>query len=107
MRQVDSLIIGVSALLLAACADAPTRPPERSQRAGPDANASLSSAARLAFHQVSVGNLHTCGVTTDNVAYCWGSNGVGQLGIGNHTGPELCGGTPCSTRPVAVVAPRP
>jgi alpha-tubulin suppressor-like RCC1 family protein len=25
---------------------------------------------------------HTCGVTTTGVAYCWGSNGRGELGVG-------------------------
>jgi alpha-tubulin suppressor-like RCC1 family protein len=38
-------------------------------------------AATLAFRQVSAGEYHTCGVTTDNRAYCWGANG-GTLGDG-------------------------
>jgi alpha-tubulin suppressor-like RCC1 family protein len=36
----------------------------------------------LAFHQVSGGWRHTCGVTADNRAYCWGRNLEGQLGNG-------------------------
>jgi alpha-tubulin suppressor-like RCC1 family protein len=36
----------------------------------------------LIWHQLSAGGLHSCGVTTDNVAYCWGYNGKGQLGDG-------------------------
>jgi alpha-tubulin suppressor-like RCC1 family protein len=34
------------------------------------------------FRQVSAGGAHTCGVTTDNQAYCWGRNYSGQLGDG-------------------------
>jgi alpha-tubulin suppressor-like RCC1 family protein len=72
--------------------------------------ASITPAAPLSFRQVSAGVGHTCGVTTDNVAYCWGGNGAGQLGIGNSTGPESCGENPgnfepipCSTKPVRVL----
>jgi alpha-tubulin suppressor-like RCC1 family protein len=61
----------------------------------------------LRFRQVSAGDVgisgHTCGVTTDNLVYCWGASFHGQLGNGTSTGPETCFGDPCSTRPVAVV----
>jgi alpha-tubulin suppressor-like RCC1 family protein len=36
----------------------------------------------LRFSQVSAGVNHTCGVTTDYRAYCWGRNDYGQLGDG-------------------------
>jgi alpha-tubulin suppressor-like RCC1 family protein len=36
----------------------------------------------LSFRQVSAGYLHSCGVTIDYLAYCWGSNEFGQLGRG-------------------------
>jgi alpha-tubulin suppressor-like RCC1 family protein len=39
----------------------------------------------LRFLQVSAGLDHTCGVTTDNRAYCWGTNGSGRLGDGTTT----------------------
>jgi alpha-tubulin suppressor-like RCC1 family protein len=39
-------------------------------------------AGGLSFRQVSAGSEHTCGVTTDDRVYCWGSNVWGQLGIG-------------------------
>jgi len=57
----------------------------------------------LHFAQLSTGNSFTCGVTTASVAYCWGYNGNGQLGVGTTTGPEICGsGSHCSASPVAV-----
>lgn len=32
---------------------------------------------------LSVGSFHTCAITTEKIAYCWGSNSVGQLGVGS------------------------
>lgn len=32
---------------------------------------------------LSAGRFHTCAITTENIAYCWGSNSVGQLGVGS------------------------
>lgn len=49
---------------------------------------------RLTFATVSVGEMHSCGVTTAGKAYCWGANGNGQLGDGTATN---------RTSPVAVV----
>jgi alpha-tubulin suppressor-like RCC1 family protein len=42
----------------------------------------LVSSAPLSFLQVSTGVSHTCGVTADHRAFCWGQNDVGQLGDG-------------------------
>jgi alpha-tubulin suppressor-like RCC1 family protein len=39
-------------------------------------------ATTLRFRQVSAGRSHTCAVTPDYRAYCWGSNGIGALGDG-------------------------
>ena len=33
--------------------------------------------------QVSAGTEHTCGISTDSKAYCWGKNDAGELGIGS------------------------
>lgn len=55
------------------------------------------------FLQVSAGMFHTCGISVEGDAFCWGANREGQLGVGNDTGPELCGFThPCSKVPVLV-----
>jgi alpha-tubulin suppressor-like RCC1 family protein len=42
-------------------------------------------AGGLLFRQVSANDNHTCGVTTGNLAYCWGANHLGQLGDGTTT----------------------
>jgi alpha-tubulin suppressor-like RCC1 family protein len=36
----------------------------------------------LRFKALAAGQLHTCGISTDNHVYCWGSNYNGELGTG-------------------------
>lgn len=36
----------------------------------------------LTFRAITVGGRHTCGLTTDSLAYCWGDDINGQLGDG-------------------------
>ena len=44
----------------------------------------------LRFRQIEAGFLHTCGLTyPDNLVYCWGLNGYGQLGDGTTTSRPL------------------
>ncbi len=37
----------------------------------------------VSYASVYVGAFHACGLSTDGDAYCWGSNGFGQLGTGD------------------------
>jgi alpha-tubulin suppressor-like RCC1 family protein len=66
--------------------------------------------APLSFAQVSGGSVHTCALTTESRAYCWGANFSGELGTGSETGPETCEGAVgpfgCSTRPAPVAGSR-
>jgi alpha-tubulin suppressor-like RCC1 family protein len=39
-------------------------------------------AGGLTFHEVTVGNLVSCGLTIGGTAVCWGSNNYGNLGVG-------------------------
>ncbi len=57
----------------------------------------------LRFLSLGLGALHSCGIGTDSITYCWGLNNKGQLGIDSAASPELCaGGWPCSTTPIAL-----
>jgi alpha-tubulin suppressor-like RCC1 family protein len=68
------------ALLLpvSACRDELTAP-------APKSELDMAASAVLSFRLVSAGTHHSCGVTTDNLAYCWGLNSHGQLGDGTTT----------------------
>ncbi len=46
--------------------------------------APVPAAAGLKFTQLALGAYHTCGLTRDGTAYCWGRNGNGQLGDGTY-----------------------
>jgi alpha-tubulin suppressor-like RCC1 family protein len=50
--------------------------------ASPPPPALATSTTTLAFEQVSPAGLHSCGVTLDHLAYCWGFGPNGQLGTG-------------------------
>jgi len=52
--------------------------------AGPNPSlAGLAAAVTTpVFRQISAGGSHSCGVTPENKAYCWGFNSTGQLGDG-------------------------
>ena len=43
----------------------------------------------LAFAFLSAGEFHSCGVTTDGAAYCWGHGAFGQLGDGRNTSSDV------------------
>src|SRR5207245_2678380 len=56
------------------------------------------NAEALAFTAMSVADAHTCAVTTNGAAYCWGINSEGQLGTATNA---ECG-IRCSTIPLPV-----
>ncbi len=47
--------------------------------------APLEVAGGITFAAVMAGGLHTCGLTFDGTAYCWGDKDVGQVGDGTFT----------------------
>jgi alpha-tubulin suppressor-like RCC1 family protein len=51
---------------------------------------------------VAAGSAHSLAVLKSGKVMAWGSNSNGQLGTGSTTGPETCGGSACSTKPVEV-----
>jgi alpha-tubulin suppressor-like RCC1 family protein len=82
VRWTASLPLLAAGLLAALGCREDAEPPT-----GPEpspADATVTTHAR-SFRQVSAGAAHTCGVTTSNLAYCWGSNDEGQLGDGTRT----------------------
>jgi alpha-tubulin suppressor-like RCC1 family protein len=60
-----------------------------------------------AFRAVTVGETHhACATNPKGLAFCWGANLNGELGVGTTEGPEFCAGHACSTRPIAVLPPK-
>src|SRR5215207_6100134 len=80
MSRNLSLLSGILLVAVAGCQDEMVSPTPESEPA-----LAATTTAALAFYQVSVGSLYTCGVTTDNRAYCWGDNTYGRLGDGSTT----------------------
>jgi alpha-tubulin suppressor-like RCC1 family protein len=77
------VIASVGVIALGGCreeVEAPTAP------ATAEEIPAFATAAALSFRQVSAGELHTCGLATSGLAYCWGANGSGQLGDGTTAG---------------------
>lgn len=51
----------------------------------------------LVFRSITVGSGHTCGLTRDGSAYCWGSNNHGKLGTSYKSGWFVAYPVPVST----------
>jgi len=65
-------------------------------------SATVAVATHETFTMISAGANHTCALTREGVAYCWGLNLTGELGqaiVANE-----CAGFSCSRRPVRVEA---
>jgi alpha-tubulin suppressor-like RCC1 family protein len=52
---------------------------------GPPATAPAKVAGDNVFSSITNGAAHTCAIAAGGAAYCWGSNGDGQLGDGTQT----------------------
>lgn len=74
MSRNLSLLSGILLVAVAGCQDDIVSPASNQVSS---AEASLVTAP-LPFFQVSAGESHTCGVTTDNRMYCWGGGGLGD-----------------------------
>jgi alpha-tubulin suppressor-like RCC1 family protein len=85
IRQLAPVLAPALVLAALGCredAESPTAPE-------PKPALDIAPAQALAFRQVSAGSDYTCGVTTDDRAYCWGSNFFGQLGDGTSENTRL------------------
>ncbi len=51
---------------------------------------------------IAAGYLHNLALLQSGHVYSWGEGVDGELGDGTSSGPNICDGTPCSTKPVAV-----
>jgi alpha-tubulin suppressor-like RCC1 family protein len=72
----------------------------------PCSRSPLQVSGEHTWKSISVGDFHTCGVTTEDRAFCWGDNQAGELGASTE---EVCGWPTnpdqlrsCSTAPVSV-----
>ena len=54
-------------------------PPIQCRPAWLDSKRPVEVAGGHQWLHLSAGGLHTCGITTDNGTWCWGSNSAGQL----------------------------
>ncbi len=77
---------------------------EGAQVAVPCAMKPVAVQGGLRFVGLALGNLHTCGLTAEGVAYCWGDNSFGQLALDSVA--ERCRegnlSLPCSHVPLPV-----
>ena len=81
----DTTVVAISADSGLVTARAPGTAVVRATVQGMTAAAEIE-VPRLTFASVSVGDRQICGVTTTDLAYCWGANMSGQLGNGDTTG---------------------
>lgn len=85
LLPAPTVLAAAVSMVLVGCADqagGPTGPEASTLPAG----AAAAAAAPLVWRTISAGDAHTCGVTRDDRAWCWGNNFVGQLGDGTSLG---------------------
>jgi alpha-tubulin suppressor-like RCC1 family protein len=99
--RVPPVLVAALLMLVSGCGD------DSSSPSAPESTPAVVTVTgqALLFRQLSVGGQHTCGVTTDDRAYCWGYDFSGELGDGPNPRPDwkrMCGPWPCSRQPVPV-----
>lgn len=85
MSRPSRLVHLVASMMVVAslgCQEGAQAPTDPGTVSPPPPALATASAAALAFEQVSPAGLHSCGVTVDHLAYCWGFGPHGQLGTG-------------------------
>jgi hypothetical protein len=73
IRILDSALLVALAAGVGACRESPSTAPDETERV----QVRWVSVAAAGFAFTSF----TCGLTDTNTAYCWGSNGSGELGV--------------------------
>jgi alpha-tubulin suppressor-like RCC1 family protein len=69
----------------------------------PVAVSGLSGVVAIAANGGSAASAgHSLAVLSDGTLKAWGNNTKGEMGIGSAIGPESCGSSPCSTKPVTI-----
>ena len=61
--------------------------------------------AGVSFQSIAANTTHTCALTTEGKAYCWGWNGYGQLGNNSTTGSRIPVAAPVKTMNNITVPP--
>ena len=96
-------------LLITAFAGASLLPMSLSSAVGAEEAAHVRAAS--GWSTISAGGLYTCGIRPDHTLWCWGHNGVGQLGLGDtkrRATPSQVGVAPTgSVSPPASTTPAP
>ena len=88
-------IVGPAFLMaVVGCQEEVTAP---STETGPSELTAAAATAPLSLRQVTAADRFSCGLTTDNRAFCWGANSGGNLGSGivsneEHTPVAVAGG---------------
>jgi alpha-tubulin suppressor-like RCC1 family protein len=59
-----------------------------------------ATAGLVEMTQLTAGGSFTCGLDTQSIVYCWGSDEFGQLGVGGASDP--CGATRCVMQPMPI-----
>jgi alpha-tubulin suppressor-like RCC1 family protein len=73
---------------------------------GDKSDSASLSVVTVQFASFTAGGAHTCGLTADGIAWCWGRGESGQLGVLLSDLPTVCtfdeGGLPCVSFPLLV-----